>query len=160
MHYVQAIIGNEGTLHQFVSAFPQARMAELRDGLVLIPLTDKLSKAVQGTAWPPFERLTSPFGHALSAASTTSPVAYIETEYFGGTGTQAAIVWNNGTVTMEPALYETPSDLDLPLMEQPINRALAILEVTCEPGQVDLFDTVGLGKFRSTEEWAKAAKPA
>jgi hypothetical protein len=61
--------------------------------------------------------------------------AIIQTDYFGGAGSQVAAVYR-GRATVMPATYGA------------INAALRHLGVVARPGQ-DEFDTVGLGRHRS-----------
>jgi hypothetical protein len=71
-------------------------------------------------------------------------VAYIETEYFGGTGTQAAAVWEGGKIILAPRRADIG----------PINDALRLLGVTRTPTQ-DEFDVAGLRRHRRTEDWLR-----
>jgi len=70
------------------------------------------------------------------------PVAYVETDYFGGAGVQAATVWESGSVRM-PAQKAGKG---------PINRALRLMGVRAGLLQ-DEFDVVGLGANRSNDDW-------
>ena len=73
------------------------------------------------------------------------PVAYISTDYFGGAGEQKAAVYVKGKlVELNYGDY------------QPINVALAFLGVKKE-GDKDEFDTVGLGKYRTDDDWVDLA---
>ena len=68
--------------------------------------------------------------------------ALVATEYFGGVGEQFASVFEDGTCVMEPT-------------EGGINAALRRIGVECA-GELDEFDTVGLGKRREFSEYFKA----
>jgi hypothetical protein len=81
-------------------------------------------------------------GLALSRAGA---VAWIEADFFGGSGRRAAAAWLGGAVALEPRIAEGA-----------IDRALEVLGVVSTPLQ-DGFDRVGLGRFRSTREWIRAA---
>jgi hypothetical protein len=76
-------------------------------------------------------------------------VAYVETEYFGGEGTQAATVWDRGATIFGPAEAEAG----------PINQALRRLGVERTAGE-DEFDKVGLGRHRRNEDWIKGSAGA
>jgi hypothetical protein len=67
--------------------------------------------------------------------------AVIETDYFGGRGDQAAVVYRGEQEVMAAEEAEVG----------PINRALRHLGVRVSPG-LDEFDTVGLGGFRHFDE--------
>jgi hypothetical protein len=89
-----------------------------------------------------FWKLSGPLRQVIASASHHGPVAYVETDYFGGAGGQAAAVWRGGTIWMERR-----SD-----GSGPINEALRLLGVRPTPGE-DEFDTLGLGRHRSNEDW-------
>jgi hypothetical protein len=90
----------------------------------------------------------------LVEASDIAPVTYVEAEFFGGEGHQAALVWDHGMRVLEVIEPEPEAGAPAPpLREGAINQALRRLGVSVATGEVDEFDTVGLGRFRSTEEW-------
>lgn len=70
--------------------------------------------------------------------SQGTKLAYVETNYFGGTGTQAGILYENG----KPAAPKSG--------EGAINALLKELGVRREPDK-DEFDMLGLGKYRRME---------
>ena len=72
----------------------------------------------------------------LEGYSCCRPLAYIETDYFGGCGTQAGVLVEKGRVAVPPV--EGAGTID---------RLLAALGVRCLPGK-DEFDSLGLGSFR------------
>jgi hypothetical protein len=74
--------------------------------------------------------------------SITGPVAYIEAEFFGGSGGQSAAVWSRGSETMPP-IHSRDA----------INQALRFLGVQIGNAQ-DEFDALGLGRHRDTRHWA------
>jgi hypothetical protein len=65
--------------------------------------------------------------------------AIIETDYFGGVGTQAAVVYENKQVIM-------------PTKQGGINTALAVLGVQRSTDK-DEFDTIQLGKYRDFSDY-------
>jgi len=91
-----------------------------------------------------------PLGEEDSAAlacrlSLAGPVALVEAEFFGGVGGQCASLFAGGREAREFAAGYGA-----------INAALEALGLVAEPPH-DLFDTLRLGRYRFTEEWAKAA---
>lgn len=79
-----------------------------------------------------------------SMLSANGAAAYIEAEYFGGEGMQSS------------ALFEYGSMVEVPVVARgAINQALRNLGVEPADG-TDEFDTVGLSKFRDTDEWLPA----
>ncbi len=75
--------------------------------------------------------------HVIARALRITRYALLETDYFGGTGTQGA------------AVYEFEKQV---LLGDSINAALRLLGVTCRAG-LDEFDTLELGKHRSFERF-------
>ena len=73
--------------------------------------------------------------------SIIGAVCYLEAEYFGGHGDQTATVWQNGICTLGPITED-----------HAFNKALRLIGVRCFDGK-DEFDSLGLGKHRSDEEW-------
>ncbi len=89
----------------------------------------------------------------LSDTAEHAPVAYIEADYFGGVGTQAALGWHRDE-RLGP--FITESRPDVPREPDPeqwaINRVLRYLGV--EKGAAfDAFDALGLGRQRNTSRW-------
>lgn len=83
--------------------------------------------------------------HMILAIADEPLFAVIETDYFGGIGTQCAAVYRGREEVMVPRSSEGGS----------INKALGLLGVCPERG-LDEFDTVGLGQYRSFDETFKA----
>lgn len=82
--------------------------------------------------------------HMVNSIAQDPLFAVIETDYFGGTGSQAAVVYRGEIEVMahdwtevRPAKYSFG----------PINRALRMLGVIKAKGR-DEFETVGLDKYR------------
>lgn len=75
--------------------------------------------------------------HVTARALGITRFALLETAYFGGIGSQQAVV------------YELDTQL---LLSDSINAALRLLGVTCRAG-LDEFDTLELGKYRSFERF-------
>lgn len=107
-------------------------------GLPFLPLTD------EGV-----EELPPALRGLCSALSVHGPVAYVEAEIFGGSGTQAHTLIPAGGGGTD-ALVSVSNDA--------INSALEWLGVWPLDGK-DRFDTVGLGKHRETDSWVVGTTP-
>ena len=148
-HFIQAMIFSEPRLRTALAGLTQACICPLNQNKYLIPLTDELFDELQtlfqfdkSESHSEFWKLSSAvesFGKALSAEG---PVVYVETEYFGGVGKQAATVWDEGKQLMSPQKADIGS----------INEGLKFIGVVCE-SEFDEFDSVGLGRYRSNEDW-------
>jgi hypothetical protein len=150
MAYVlEAFVAPEGTLKDLVGRSPRGRVIRIHAGIDMTPFTDELRSALGSTedlgdpeqSWP-FRRLSRPAARLAQQASHGQRLAYVEAEYFGGEGDQASIVWEAGSIVSGPSHGQNA-----------INDALRCLGVQAAPGK-DEFDTVGLGQWRSTEEWS------
>lgn len=156
---LQALIGTSELLTVASAEVPVARVVPLAQGLALIPVTPAVLTALQGdgTVRRPgggagFGWHSDGFELRLAAWSKAGPIACVEAEYFGGSGTQRAAVWVDGAVVLGPlAIGEfEPS----PAEGTPISRALRRIGAHTEEGRVDEFESVGLGRHRTTVGWA------
>ena len=153
-HAVEAFVIGPPHRRKVMSAVATVRTCELTSGLLLIPFTDELHdellKRFPADADRPhpafwkFSKSAEQFARALSADGA---VAYLETEYFGGVGEQAAAVWRNGELVLSPSQAD-----------HPVNAALRSLGVA-RGVRDDEFDVVGLGLHRHTADWAERAIP-
>jgi len=119
---------------------------ELDQGLTIIPLSadlcdrlsDELSAPGSMADRPLFD--TKAVHRVAELVAPAARFAIIETDYFGGTGDQAAVVYEAGHAVL-PGRSASIG---------PINDALLALGVVSN-GSQDPFDTVGLGRFRRVE---------
>ena len=75
----------------------------------------------------------------LQQYTHNTKLAYVETDYFGGTGTQGGVLYENGQISIVPRSGEGT-----------INILLRELGVRCEPNK-DEFDSLNLGLYRRME---------
>lgn len=124
-----------------VARYEQLAAADL-GACVPAPLAQGYGLAV-APDWDDEKKLLERLGEVLGRSSA---VAYIWTDYFGGAGTQGARVW-------------TPSDATGRMVtgSGSINAALALIGVMRADGY-DEFDSIGLGWYRSNEDWAAFAR--
>ena len=120
-----------------------ARPVALDQGLQLVPLrslpdADPFVPSSFGRAlW----RLTAQAEAVAVRASERGPVVYAEAEYFGGVGEQHAVLWKDGSARLLES--ELPGA---------VNEALRALGAVRGPSE-DEFDSVGLSRHRSTQDW-------
>ena len=148
-HSLQAIIAKNGTLAEFAVQLGFPRAVPLNQDFELLPLMqerlDEIGQETNMDIWGTY-RLTPLMERLIKHASLKGPVAFVITEYLGGSGSQGAAVYENGEVKMP---YEFA-----PL--GPINRALNAIGVTRENGE-DQFDSIGLDKYRDMDRWLEAS---
>lgn len=158
---LQALIGTFELLAVAAAETSAARVVPLAQGLALIPVTPAVLSALQtdggstkpaeaaGFGWHP-----GGFELRLAAWSKAGPIACVEAEYFGGSGTQRAAVWENGRIVLGPL---TKGEFEpFPPEGSPISRALRRIGARTEAGRADEFASVGLSAHRGTSGWADA----
>jgi hypothetical protein len=154
-YVLEGVIGSEPVLRPCCE-FAHAVMAPLAGGLYLLPMTgvlfDEIRRRQPGApGFPECRLFPAGLEHSLAGWSKSGPVAYVEADYFGGTGMQSAIVWDGGELV--PGLVITAEvTVDFRPGRSPISRALRQLGVATD-GTVDEFDTIRLGRRRRTEDW-------
>jgi hypothetical protein len=148
-HAIRAFILPQALASVAVAEVPGARTVMLPQGLCLLPVTDDIFDGLRArypeVPDPPSEcfwYLSGPVIRAAESISQHGAIAYIETEYFGGSGSQAATVWDRGEQSLAPEKRA----------RGPINRALRLLGVRAAALK-DEFDTIQLGNERSNEGW-------
>jgi hypothetical protein len=135
-------------------------LCPLAQGFFLIPIADETGAPDEAaSSLPNFSRLSQSIEDWARAESVHFPICWIETEYFGGLGTQAAVVWANGNIALGPLPTRSSStDDQCTTSNNAINCALRMLGVV-RSGSSDEFDTLGLGQHRSNESWLASVSP-
>jgi hypothetical protein len=146
MHSIQAIIAATHVLDHVASTHAAARIVPLVQGLGIIPMTEELLYEIGGVSLEQvdaegFLYLTTALSVFLKDISLKGPIAYIETEYWGGMGAQSAVAWSEGKVVVEPKTADGG----------PINEALRALGID-KGTEHDEFDAIGLGQYRSMDD--------
>lgn len=148
-HAIEALIIPETAAGLVPEVFRHTRAVSLGHGLRLVPITaetfDALGERFPTLEDPPdpeFWKLSGPIVFVAKELSQQGAVAYVETDYFGGSGRQAATVWEFGSVRMPPTEAK----------RGPINAALRVMGVRARFMR-DEFETVGLGTRRSNDDW-------
>lgn len=148
-HSLTAFIAKRPVLVALARSMEGASFYRLKhpDFLVL-PITDDVFDRVVELKGPgslvavEFWGLTNNLAQLACDASALGLVAYIETDYFGGVGTQGAAVWKHETLLQEPATGTKGT----------INLALRTIGLAADIG-LDEFDTLGLGQVRHTSDF-------
>ena len=142
-HQIQAVIGKREAIQVFADCWVQARVVDLPQDCALVYLTDalfdditELFDELDRELPSPLALFTSAIRRALEEAARPGPLAYVETDYAGGYGTQAGILLERGQVTLGP--LEGAGT---------INRLLETIGVWHRPGE-DEFNALGLGRYR------------
>ncbi|HAA13417.1 MAG TPA: hypothetical protein DCE41_17695 [Cytophagales bacterium] len=166
-HSIQAAIGQSATLDLIKGTWVDAAALPLTQAFSLMPLIPTLSDGIEELFKPAHSDPFSSFNYRsgfviewLKHSSEQGPLAYLETDFFGGTGSQSAIIFQGGEVS--PGLLTTQirenqqGQLEqIPAGTSAISQVLKKLGVAVA-GVEDEFDTLGLGKFRSNESIVQA----
>ena len=170
---LDAIIAERALISSLGDGLPDARAVELGGRVVLLPLTANAVEVLSpNRKWGRArwllngEAIPIPLVDILCRASAGGNVVYVEAEFFGGDGAQASMVWRDGRLVLGPVIDppgfprrdRARDEPRPPLAELPINRALRELGVRRAAAAMDEFETVGLGRHRSTEQWTDAAQ--
>lgn len=150
-HHIVAVVGSPAAVAAIVQAADCPKPTALPCGLDIAPLgdrqIDRLTKLQPGAYRDGFRSLSAALEQALATASGHGLLAYIETEYFGGTGSQAAAEFADRDMIFSAAKPDTRDPMG---PDDPINAALRRLGVEAA-GHADAFAALGLGRFRSLE---------
>ncbi|MHA3774770.1 hypothetical protein ACXR0O_24880 [Verrucomicrobiota bacterium sgz303538] len=160
-HNLHAIIGPRESALEFAARWQRAHTMPLAQGFLLIPVTEVLLDDIaelHGSTKPDpfavFSHFSDGLAVSIADSATNGPLAYIETEYFGGVGEQYAILWENGHVALGPLTSETKWSghelIQTPAGDSSICQVLRRMGVW-KQGSQDEFDALGLGAFRETE---------
>ena len=156
MYTLEAILGRETMLLNSTEGFSNIKLVQLPQDIYMIPMVSVLLQELeiryQGGSkvtnpetqqfskslfHPTFERLIFGVDQFARHLSRHGLVAYVEATFIGGYGGHATMLFKHGE------RVEPPGDN--------INTILKLLGVICT--QDDEFNTIGLGKYRSTKQW-------
>ncbi len=140
----QGFIGTKEVLSGLVVKYASAQSVHLYEELYTIPFTPDLYDEMHDSAEASVEGmdvLTATVEAVCVNISLSGMLAYVEAEYFGGTGSQSCQVWHN----RQNVLSECQT-------EQAINQGLHYLGVQRIDG-LDEFEQVHLARHRDTEKW-------
>lgn len=162
-YIVEAFIASREVMHFAVHSLPGARLVLLPQWLSLVPNTNNLferedlgpGSGVPSSLWQLAE--FSPQAYRwMKDASAKGPIGYIEVHFFGGIGKQVAFLMDKGQITLGPLITIRRNAQYRMAVEGErygaVNSILAQLGVERQGGK-DEFDTIGLNRFRSTQEW-------
>lgn len=163
MGYVlEALLAPPTLAEAAAASLPGTGVVRLHERIALVPITEDAAEALSPGDRSIISLLTKePLPAALTEllrrTSRKGPIAYVEADFFGGTGQQAAVLWEHGEIALGPLI--DPDDLVRGSPSQwPFNQVLRRMGVPVAPGQPDEFATAGLGRHRETEDWLDEAE--
>jgi|GEM_PF-790501 len=147
-HSISGFVAREDVLRACTAHLRSAHVAPLAQGFGFLPVTEEVDEETGGrmVAYEQFHRLTDALARLGAAMSRGGAVAYVETDYFGGTGDQAAIAWKDGRIAFGPekARIGVVSD--------------ALRRIGAEKGKArDEFEALGLDRHRGNDDWIEQA---
>lgn len=156
MHEIQALIGSDAFTAACTRSWSKAVRRELIFGFFIVPLQKEVVRQATGSDWelpdlddpleaPEIASVFTPLVDAIRRINVGGSCALVFTQYWGGTGTQASLLVRDGVAQGEPRFGSNA-----------INLALSELGIRADEGS-DEFDTVDLGRWRSTESIARGA---
>lgn len=159
-HMIQCFIGHPAVIEELLLPLKPIDIvvADLPQDLRCLFLCDKLLNAIHQYQHmddigevDPFAFFTQEVKSYLEDIKPDEAFIYIETDYFGGEGTQSSGYFVNGKLIEAYEQDNETIDVTLPypdrLFTSPINSALRRLGVIREAG-CDEFDTLGLAEYR------------
>ena len=106
---------------------------------------DNIIGADEAKAVSEFFYLTERLIELLRLASRSRELAYVETEYHGGTGGQGAALFRRGEIVGGPDWRKTDA----------INDVLLRMDVALRAHKLDAFDVIGLDKRAWPGSWRR-----
>jgi hypothetical protein len=144
---LQGIVGDRSLVEPLLRGMHSVALPQDR---ILVPLHKGLRTA-RGIPLLPFtdegcSSAPASLEELCRELSAWGKVAYLEAEFFGGTGMQAALIADRGALGV------------LDVSSHAINAALAVIGVT-KGDAFDEFDALHLGDARDTDDWLDPRQP-
>jgi hypothetical protein len=174
-HIIGGFIALEKELTELVADYNLAHVVPLKQEFAFVPVSDDLcAQLFEGKQFladmndERFRCLSSKLFQIGRWFSKKTPIAYIETDYYGGTGFQCAVAWKDGEIEFYPTVAgrEEGFQMDRKTLK-PINDALSKIGVQIyltedldaddmDEFTKDEFDKLGLGNYRDNDDWIKS----
>lgn len=147
-HNISAIIGRRNTIQKLADTWIDASVIELPQEFAMVFLTNTLIESIEEFYYisddfccPELDSYSTIAEQLLQEFSFHTRLAYIETDYFGGVGTQGGVLYENGKIIIKPRSGEGT-----------VNLLLKELGVMCIRG-LDEFDSLNLGNYRHMQDF-------
>lgn len=146
-HHIRAVIGKRSDVQKLADDWVFSKLIELPQDFAMVPMTIRLLENVEELMELSeaeldcgLDGLDNSVIRLLEEYSLQTKLAYIETDYFGGIGTQGGVLYENGAEKISPQVGKGS-----------INVLLKELGAWRKPDK-DEFDCLELGKYRHIEE--------
>lgn len=140
-HYIQVFIGKQKLIEKL--AFEQKQtVVSLKQGYAMMYLSNQYDEIlelvnVRYAFEEALDYFTFEIHDMMQQYSLYDMLAYIETDYSGGFGTQAGVLFSDGKMVIAPTKEKGIIDKIL--------RQMGV----CRETEKDEFDSLGLGNYRS-----------
>lgn len=150
-HSIRVYIAKTEHLETGTRHLEHAQVVALEHGFSLLPVTDELYEEVcpqgqnrneRSESYEEFYELNPELERLGLALSEEGAVAYVETDYHGGVGEQASILWKHCETLIDPSCG----------FMGPINRVLAQMGIEATDDH-DEFEELGLYRYRDNDKW-------
>ncbi len=162
MHKIRGFIGKKDIICEFKERWSYPKTVNLQQGFSMILLTDDLFYSVTELCESKlsvdyssfFAYLTPDICELLEQESKSGKLAYVETDYFEGVGSQSAILYEKGKIKIDAIKTETTLSLKNDDYfyeksdEEAINIVLKEMGVYKEKNK-DAFVSIGLNNVRN-----------
>src|SRR5690242_13306835 len=106
-HNIEGFIAPLSALTRSAQPDTDIHVVPLGQGVAFVPADETFKRHFAAETGPPsvypyFDALSSTADRFARALSEETPVAYVMTDYYGGAGAQASIVWRDGAVVLGP----------------------------------------------------------
>ncbi|MBN1349728.1 hypothetical protein JXJ21_09985 [candidate division KSB1 bacterium] len=150
-HNISGLIAEIEVLSEYAVSKELHSPIKLKEKLGFLPLSDnhldflfsEQHNLDQGLIY-----LSEELKQEIAGISVRCAVIYIETDYWGGTGTQGATIYKDRKCIFGPKVGEIG----------PISEALRIIGFQSKSKDQDEFEAFGLNKFRDNDDWIEAYK--
>lgn len=154
MHYISGLIAETSRLRHLATSLALAPPAPLEFGLAFLTVDNDDVIRIAGESSPidvgyDSRGLDAAFIPIVLSLSAQGAILYVQTDYWGGSGEQGALLAENGRAVFGPEHRG--------ILPGPISRALALMGVVCGPEDFDEFEAVGLERHRSNDGWREVA---
>jgi hypothetical protein len=145
-HYINAFIGYSNRINNLVETM-EGEQVQLSQGISLFVPPKEFFDDNDFNIYLTYEDIAMKIIDVLKEHSFNSKLAYIETLYHGGTGLQAAILYENGKQKIQAIFtLDYLNSEPTPSEERAINKVLKELGVNKIANQ-DEFDSIGLRNY-------------
>lgn len=154
LHNLYLFAAHFEVLRTYRELLPHAALYRLSPAsdLAVLPvdeaLLDDLHRAYGTGEWLDTVRLTSADMAFAADASKRGALAYLETDYDGANGSEAAAFWTGGALAIRPLVMAAEQGERRPRATWPINAVLRELGVIASPG-LDEVATFRLDRYAS-----------